>query len=91
MKILVVGLSYKYGVADLRNSLNLEIFKKIKSKYKNTTFFDPFVKKSNKLNKKNINNIDIALFLTKGRLFIDFYEKMKKKKKILIDPFKYYS
>ena len=31
--ILLVGLSYKYGVADLRNSLNLEIFEQIKKKF----------------------------------------------------------
>ena len=34
LNILLVGLSYKYGVADLRNSLNLEIFKQIKKNLK---------------------------------------------------------
>ncbi len=31
---MIVGLTYKAGVADMRNSLNFEIFKKIK-KYNN--------------------------------------------------------
>ena len=30
-KIMIVGLTYKAGVADMRNSLNFEIFKKIKN------------------------------------------------------------
>ena len=29
LKFLIVGVSYKYGVSDLRNSLNLEIFQTI--------------------------------------------------------------
>ena len=28
-KIIIIGLSYKAGVADMRNSLNFEIFKKL--------------------------------------------------------------
>ena len=51
-KILVLGISYKYGVSDLRNSLGLKIFNKIKQKRKNTYFYDPFVNIKNKY--KNI-------------------------------------
>ena len=51
-KILIVGLSYKYAVADLRNSLNLEIYKNIKKSYTNTFFYDPFLKNSIILSKE---------------------------------------
>ena len=41
--ILIVGLTYKYGVSDMRNSLNFNIFQKVKELYKKTDGYDPFV------------------------------------------------
>ena len=42
-KIIIVGLTYKAGVADMRNSLNFEIFKMIKKYNKKVIGCDPFV------------------------------------------------
>ncbi len=91
VRILIVGLSYKYGVADLRNSLNLKIYKQIKKNHPNTSFFDPFVNKKADFDKKKVHKFQIALFLTKGKMFSSLYKKMKKGNVLIIDPFKYYS
>ena len=92
-KILLVGMSYKYGVNDLRNSLNIEIFKKIKKKHKNTFIYDPFINFKNskiKINKPDMYKL--IIFLSKGKLYSDLFKKIKKNKKInILDPFYYYS
>ena len=68
LKILIVGVSYKYGVSDLRNSLNLEIFQTIYKKFKNIKVFDPFVKLNPKIQvKKKLDNFKIYIFLSKER------------------------
>ena len=90
--ILVVGLSYKYGVADLRNSLNLEIFNEIRKKFKKTKYFDPFV--NNKHGVKDIKNYKIyksIIFLSYGKKFINLFKKLKGKKINILDPFNYYN
>ena len=67
---MIVGLTYKPGVADMRNSLNFEIFKKIKSKNNKTLVCDPFVGKIYKLKYKIYNSIknykkyDVIVFLS---------------------------
>ena len=44
-KILIIGLSYKAGIADLRNSINLKIFnKKVKISAQPQTLFNDFLK-----------------------------------------------
>ena len=95
IKILIVGLSYKYGVADMRNSINYEIFLSLKNKFKNTSCFDPFVTQYDanlKLNETKINSFDTVMFLSKGKIFQEIYNKIKlKKPKIILDPFYYYS
>lgn len=95
IKILIVGLSYKYGVADMRNSINYEIFQLLKNKFKNTSCFDPFVKQYDanlKLNESKVNSFDVILFLSKGKVFQGIYNKIKlKKSKIILDPFYYYT
>ena len=56
-KIMIVGLTYKAGVADMRNSLNFKIFKKIK-KYNNKIYgCDPFVTKNIKTTYAIYNNV----------------------------------
>ena len=35
IRICVVGLTYKYGVSDIRNSQKIEIFEYFKKKFKN--------------------------------------------------------
>jgi len=90
--ILVVGLSYKYGVADLRNSLNLEIFNEIRKKFKKTKYFDPFV--NNKHGVKDIKNYKIyksIIFLSYGKKFFNLFKKLKGKKINILDPFNYYN
>ena len=42
--IVVIGLTYKPNVADLRNSLAMNIFKNLKKKYSNTKNYDPIIK-----------------------------------------------
>ena len=64
-KIAVIGLTYKPNVSDIRNSLALKIFNKLKKKYKNIVGFDPIIDKKiakkinitqnfNKIKKSNI-------------------------------------
>ncbi len=89
--ILLVGLSYKYGVADLRNSLNLEIFEQIKKKFKKTQYFDPFInEKNNYKSLKNLKNYKTIIFLSYGKIFLNIFKKLKQKKVNIIDPFRYY-
>ena len=96
--ILIVGLTYKYGVSDMRNSLNFNIFQKVKELYKKTDGYDPFVneniKKKFKIlsNIKNIKSYDAILFLSKGEKFHNLFRKLKKiNKQFLLDPFRYYT
>ena len=78
-------MTYKKNVADLRNSLSLEIFKKLKKKYKNIKGFDPLVdtriaKKNYFLNKiKNFSNYDILIILTNHDHITKEIKKVKAK------------
>ena len=65
IKLCIVGLTYKYGVADTRNSQKLEIYQHFKNLNKFTKGFDPFLKSKNKLNNNEIKKYDFFLFLTK--------------------------
>jgi UDP-N-acetyl-D-galactosamine dehydrogenase len=98
-KIMIVGLTYKAGVADMRNSLNFEIFKKIKKYNNKICGCDPFVAKNIKITygiynnvKKNIN-YDAILFLSYHKLFKKIYKSIvsSKNKNKILDPFNYYS
>jgi len=93
-KVLVVGLSYKYGVADTRNSINLKIYEKIKKINKETFFFDTFItdKKLKSINKtKNINLFDVVIFLSKGKIYENLFKKISvKRPEAILDPFYYY-
>ena len=98
-KIMIIGLTYKAGVADMRNSLNFKIFKKIK-KYNNKIYgCDPFVAKNIKITfgihndvKKNIN-YDAILFLSYHKIFKKIFKNIasSKNKNKILDPFNYYS
>ena len=97
-KILLIGLSYKAGIADMRNSINFKIFKFLLKHSNEVKAFDPFVKNEMKsryqildyINKKN--NYDAILFLSKSPKFEKEYKKLntKKNRLKLIDPFEYY-
>ena len=94
-KILIVGLSYKYGVADMRNSLNFKIYNKIKNNFNNTFYFDPFVNIDNSINSFNnniIKSFDVVIFLSKGLKFKQLYNKfILKNPSCILDPFYYYA
>ena len=91
-KILIIGLTYKYGVADMRNSLNFQIFKKIQKKYPHTKGYDPFIKnQKNIIQSKDISKYDFFVFLSDGNKYKGIFNKLKKTKKNIIDPFCYYT
>ena len=89
IKICVLGLTYKYGVSDTRNSQKILIYQKLKKIYQKTNAFDPFFSGKDRKNKFKYHNFDYYLFLTKGNIFKKIYNKLNKKK--VIDPFYYYS
>ena len=95
LRILIVGLSYKYGVADTRNSINLKIYDKIKKISKKTSYFDPFIvdsKLKSSANMKNIDSYDVIIFLSKGKIYENFFNKIYlRKPEVLLDPFYYYT
>ena len=95
LRVLVVGLTYKYGVSDMRNSLNYKIYNKIKSTVKKAYVYDPFSAENNFVlteNGSNLFNFDVILFLSKGSLFQKLYRKIKlKKPQVILDPFYYYT
>jgi UDP-N-acetyl-D-glucosamine/UDP-N-acetyl-D-galactosamine dehydrogenase len=91
-KILIIGITYKYGVSDMRNSINYEIFRKIKKKCPKTLSYDPFINIQGNLVKiPDLTKIDVFLFLSNGEKFKKIYSLLKTNKKKIIDPFKYYS
>lgn len=88
-KILICGLTYKKDVADIRNSLSLKIYNKIKNK--NIRGYDPLINKklARKLglinNKKDLGKFDAYVFLTEHSIL---EKKIKNfKNKIIIRPF----
>ena len=98
-KIMIVGLTYKAGVADMRNSLNFKIFKKIK-KYNNKIYgCDPFVTKNIKTTYDIYDNIkkstyyDVILFLSYHKIFKKIFQNIvsSKNRNKILDPFNYYS
>ena len=96
--ILLIGISYKSGIADMRNSINFKILKKLIQYNKNVEAYDPYVKDEMKSKYKFIKDIslknkyDCIIFLAKHRKFKEVYEKLntKKNKSKLLDPFEYY-
>ena len=90
IKFCLIGLTYKYGVSDTRNSLNLQILKILKTRYKNVSGYDPFINDKEFRNFNSLNDNDFYIFLSKGKKFMEIYKKINNKKKV-IDPFSYYS
>jgi UDP-N-acetyl-D-glucosamine/UDP-N-acetyl-D-galactosamine dehydrogenase len=73
-KILLCGLTYKENVADLRNSMQLQIYEKLKKLKKNIFGFDPILDKEIAkrynlvLTDKNFKKFDIYIILTNHTL-----------------------
>ena len=96
-KVLICGLTYKDNVSDIRNSLSLQIFLKLKKKYKNIFGYDSHCEEKI-LSKLKINQnidriklkVDIVVFLVNHKKYKSLYNYFKKQKKIIIDPFKFY-
>ena len=89
IKICIVGLTYKYGVSDIRNSQKIEIFKHFKKKFKQTKCFDPFFESTDNLKFNELKKNNFFIFLSKGKKFSNIANLVDKKK--IIDPFFYYS
>ena len=97
-RILLVGLSYKPGIADMRNSLNFKIYKFLLKYSPKTKAYDPFVENEiknkygilKKIDKKN--EYDAILFLSKSQKFNKEFKKLNSKENSfkIIDPFEYY-
>ena len=91
-KIVVMGLTYKSNVPDHRNSLAVNIFKKLKKMNKNIKAYDPIIEnsfiKSNNIdnNLKEIMKSEIFIILVKHKQIVQAIKVAKKKKKIIIDP-----
>ncbi len=72
--ILILGLTYKANVSDIRNSLALDIFKNLKKKFKNKIHgYDPVLnfensKKIKSIKKLNLKNYDLIVPLLNHKI-----------------------
>ena len=86
-KILLIGLTYKKNVADLRNSLAFKIFKMMKNKY--VKGYDPLIDKITAKNnglltsKEKLKKFDFYVILTKHDIIKKILSKIKSNKIIL--------
>ena len=93
-KIILFGASYKPNVADVRNSIPMEIWKKLKKKFNNNVYCidsiidPPIAKKHNILT--NVGNLKVDYFIPlvkHNNLNLQFKRAKANNKKIkLIDP-----
>ena len=95
-KVLILGLSYKADVSDIRNSLALDIFLKLKKKFKNKIYaYDPILnfessKKFRLVKKINLNNYDLVVPLVNHRIFRkEIFKKLKVNKLKFFDVFNF--
>ena len=90
--IVILGITYKKNVADTRNSLALEIAKKLQKKNRKIKIFDPYV--SNNKNIKlislktlNSNNFKAAVVITRHNNLKRLIQNFKLKKIPVIEFF----
>ena len=93
--ILILGLSYKKNIDDLRESPSIEIIKLLKSKGSNVSYSDPYFKefpklrnsnfsmKTVKIDKDNLLKSDAVILITDHDIFD--YELIKKFSSLIID------
>ena len=62
-KILVIGLSYKPGIADMRNSINFKIYKFLIKYSLKVLAYDPFVGNEFKIKYGILDKIDKKIIL----------------------------
>ena len=95
-KILIVGITYKKDVADLRNSYPLSIYLKLKKKYTKVYAYDYVCnanerKRFNILNSiSSINRFDLVVFLVKHNKNLKIFNLAKKNNLEILDPFDFY-
>ena len=94
-KLLILGLSYKKNISDLRESPNLEILQELITLGAEVDYSDPFFEnipplrkfnfnmKSQSLNKDSIASYDLVILLTDHDTFD--YELIKKYSKHIVD------
>ena len=92
-KIIIAGITYKPNVADLRNSLSINIFKRLKRKLSNIVAYDPTIesqlakKLGIEINFQKIRKADIFIFLVNHDEFKNIYKYAKKNNRTILDPF----
>ena len=94
-KILLVGLTYKENVSDIRNSLALKIYQFLKKYNNNVIGLDYNVSDKESIKyklKKNYDKkkYDVAILLVNHRKYKNIYSELNNKCKILIDLFNFY-
>jgi UDP-N-acetyl-D-galactosamine dehydrogenase len=95
-RILIVGLTYKENVSDVRNSLALKIYIYLKKYNKNVVGIDynvpdkECIKYKIKKDYDKKNKYDAVIFLVNHKKYKNLYSKLKNKSSILIDLFNFY-
>ncbi len=91
-KILIIGISYKNDVGDLRDSPSISLAKKLKKQKCKISFFDPLVKNNikNLIRLKSLNfneKFDIILLCVKHENFnnLNFLKKRNCKRSYIFD------
>tara|TARA_B100000989_G_scaffold85814_1_gene61574 strand:+ start:3644 stop:4858 length:1215 start_codon:yes stop_codon:yes gene_type:complete len=90
IRVLIMGLTYKKDVADLRNSLSIKVFQSLKRNFLKFNCYDPLIneiykKKYSLIKKKDIKNFDVYIVLTKHKSIKKSLKLLKNKK--IIDIF----
>jgi len=91
-RILILGLTYKKNVSDIRNSYAINIYKLLKNKFKNLHVCDPLLKNKKIKNIKilydfNIKNYDLVINLVNHDVFRSKISRIKKNKQNYIEIF----
>ena len=95
-KTLIVGITYKNNVADIRNSYPLSIYLKLKKRFSKVFAYDYICgikdrKRFNILNKINsINKFDLIVFLVRHNKNSQILKLAKKNNVKVLDPFNFY-
>ena len=89
-RVLIMGLTYKKNVADLRNSLSIKVFQSLKKNFHKFNCYDPLINKIYKkkyqlIEKNKIKNFDVYIVLTKHDSIEKLIRSIKNKK--IIDVF----
>ena len=95
-KTLIVGVTYKDNVPDLRNSYPLSIYLKLKKRFSKVFAYDYVCatkdqRRFNILDKVNsINKFDLLVFLVKHNRNLQIFKLAKKNNLKILDPFNFY-